>query len=309
MVHITKKKCTFGLCRNWQNLELQGLVLGKVSPVFLKKTVPILYDHLKKLAEGFIPHLDNLKAFYQLLLLSTLEFSEPGVVDMVQYLSWLQNLAGASDFALTTYYRCALHAIVAGVLYLISKISSAISLQEHIMQVIEIRKSSAPHLLPDELFTSEERPDGVDDNAVPAHAIDKKLLFILNQEELLRKSPEPRKGFGKLQLDSNKLCFNWYSFLGKFVRDSASSGPDLTSHFSVSLDYGSDFPLSVDQISFNSLKEKALSGEEVVEVEGANTTESGTNGSLSFQEAVGKSCNSVRLISVQFQNLTTFCFV
>ncbi len=85
--------------------------------------------------------------------------------------------------------------------------------------------------------------------------------------------------------------------LGKFGRDSSSSGPDLTSHFSVSLDYGSDSPLSIEQISFNSLKERALSGEEVVvEVKGTGMAGSGTNGSLSFQEAVGKSCNTVRLI-------------
>ena len=70
----------------------------------------------------------------------------------------------------------------------------------------------------------------------------------------------------------------------------------MTSHFSVSLDYGSDFPLSVDQISFNSLKERALSGEEVVEVKGTDVVESDTIGSLTFQEAVGKSCNSVRLL-------------
>lgn len=87
--------------------------------------------------------------------------------------------------------------------------------------------------------------------------------------------------------------------LGKFGRDSSSSGPDLTSHFSVSLDYGSDSPLSVEQISFNSLKEKALQGDEVVEVKGtADVVEgiSGTTESLSFQEAVGKSCNSVRFL-------------
>ena len=87
--------------------------------------------------------------------------------------------------------------------------------------------------------------------------------------------------------------------IGKFGRDSSSSGPDLTSHFSVSLDYGSDFPLSVDQISFDTLKEKALSGEEEVEVKGTDIVESGTTEALSFQEAVGKSCNSVRLLTAK----------
>ena len=53
---------------------------------------------------------------------------------------------------------------------------------------------------------------------------------------------------------------------GPFGRDSSTSGPDLASHFSVSLDYGPESPLNVDQISFNSLKERVelilTSGEE-----------------------------------------------
>lgn len=83
--------------------------------------------------------------------------------------------------------------------------------------------------------------------------------------------------------------------IGRFGRDGSSSGPDLTSHFSVSLDYGSDSPLSVDQISFNSLKEKALSGD-VLAVTGTEQPTIGVVGSLSYQEAVGKASNSVSLL-------------
>ena len=49
---------------------------------------------------------------------------------------------------------------------------------------------------------------------------------------------------------------------GKLGHDSL---PELSNHFSVSLDYGPESPLNVDQISFNNLKEKveiAISGEE-----------------------------------------------
>lgn len=64
------------------------------------------------------------------------------------------------------------------------------------------------------------------------------------------------------------LCVNLYNIirLGPFTHDSNSSGADLASHFSVSLDYGPESPLNIDQISFNSLKEKMelilTSGEE-----------------------------------------------
>lgn len=89
------------------------------------------------------------------------------------------------------------------------------------------------------------------------------------------------------------------SITGRFGRESSSSGPDLTSHFSVSLDFGSDPLLSVDQISFNSLKEilkeKTLSGEEVLEIKGTEQPVMEVQGSLSYQEAVGKASNSVRI--------------
>lgn len=170
-------------------------MLGKVSPLFLKKTVPIFYGHLRKLAENLFSHYDNLKAFYQLLLLSTLEFSEPGLLDVVQYLSWLQYFAVESDFSSSANHCCTLHAIIAGVLYMITKISSALTLQEHITHVLEMRRSFAPYLLPGKVFSLEEKPNGVE--RIQAN-VDKKMLFILNQEELLRTSPEPRKGFGKL---------------------------------------------------------------------------------------------------------------
>lgn len=61
------------------------------------------------------------------------------------------------------------------------------------------------------------------------------------------------------------------------------------SHFSVSLDYGCDSPLSVDQINFSSLKDKPIPVDETEEVR--------VSGSLSFQEAVGKASNAVRATS------------
>lgn len=156
--------------------------------------MPSLYGHLMKLAQCLSQQHENLKAFYQLLFLLTLEFSEPGISDMVVYLNWLQNLATGSDFELTVGHRNALHAIVAGILYLISKISSASGLQEHILQVLTIRRTSAPHLLPTGLF--EDKSDG-EDKSVVNPLVDKIMLFILDEEELLRKSPELRKGFGE----------------------------------------------------------------------------------------------------------------
>lgn len=252
---------------------------GKVTILFLKKTVPTLYGHLMKLAQGLSLNLENVKAFYQLLFLLTLEFSEPGVLDMVLYLNSLQQLAVDSELTLAVSHRNALHAIVAGILFLITKISSPSGLQEHILQILALRRASAIHLLPEGLFG--------DSPVVKSNLVDQEMLFILDQDELHRKSPEPKKSFGQNDLLFYCVLVFLYELTGRFGRESSSSGPDLTSHFSVSLDYGDDSPLSIDQISFNSLKEKASSGEERFQV---NSGEQDVkfSGALSFQEAVGK---------------------
>ena len=140
-------------------------------------------------------HLKNLKAFYKLLFLLTLEFSQPDcILDMVLYLNRLQALAVGNDSSLSIQHRTALHAIVAGVLYLISKIASASGLKGHILQVLTTRRAVAPQLLPDKFFAySKDGTDGGRES--DSIALDKDMLFILDEEELLKKSPERKKGF------------------------------------------------------------------------------------------------------------------
>ena len=66
----------------------------------------------------------------------------------------------------------------------------------------------------------------------------------------------------------------------------------------MSLDYGHDSPLSVDQISFNSFKERVAPGEESLEVKIIEEPVIGIHQPLSYEEAVGKATNSVSIISV-----------
>ena len=91
----------------------------------------------------------------------------------------------------------------------------------------------------------------------------------------------------------------------------------MASHFSVSLDYGPESPLNVDQISFNSLKEKVelvlTSGEEegrqssfgsIISPMSTEITGSGrqygvsvtsqTSNNISFEEAVVQASKEVR---------------
>ena len=114
---------------------------------------------------------------------------------MVHFLSKLQDAAQDSSIVPLPQRRLALHAIVAGVLYLLSKISSTSTLSEHVVEVVERRRTVAASLLPDTLFGSEtEGSDGLAakkaEEASPAEFSDS-LMFELKVKGLDRQSPEP----------------------------------------------------------------------------------------------------------------------
>ena len=179
------------LCSNWQSLESEDLVLGKVSASFLKQNGPLLYQSLAQLAEHLYSDLRNLKAFYKFLFLMTLEFSPTGVLELVLFCDKLQSLALKKSSCSDVYF--ALHGTVAGLLYLVSKVCVAPALQEHIELVIAARKVSAPFLLPGATFGPEDGADG----HIVGGDIEPQLLFEVD-EGLLRRSPdnEAQKSFG-----------------------------------------------------------------------------------------------------------------
>ena len=139
-------------------------------------------------------------------------------------------------------------------------------------------------------------------------------MLGLQQQHAIELSNLP---FGSSSANNNQVNYLYPlpHCAGPFSRENSTSGPDLASHFSVSLDYGPDSPLNVDQISFNSLKEKMeiiLSGEEErkqslfesaisprsVEVTGSGeqhgtSYSSQTSNNISFEEAVFKASKEV----------------
>ena len=108
---------------------------------------------------------------------------------MMTYLSRMQDLAVEGD-SLSLHHRTALHAIVAGILHLVAQVSANTALQDHINEVVGLRREMAPHLLPASVF-------GDQLEAGRNETVEQQLLFQLKEENLLRKSPEPKKGFGE----------------------------------------------------------------------------------------------------------------
>ena len=217
-----------------------------MSQRFVSKTAASLYSSLVEHALVVAPTKENRLAFYQLLFLLTLEFSHNGVRYMVDYMHQLQELAvgrrggeegGAGrGGGLSTDHRVMLHAVVAGILYLVAKITTSLALEEHILTVVALRRSSAPHLLPDTVFAT-DRPDGRgggggegEEGKEDLSQLEPGWLFRLKEEGLLRDmSPELKKGFSS------------------FARESTITHDErnpLHHNFSVSLDYGPDSPVS-----------------------------------------------------------------
>ena len=135
---------TLLLCSDWVSLEAVGLSLGLVLKRFLSKTVNSLFTNLLELAKALCTSPANTLAFYQLVFLLTLEFSYQGLSDILVFLHQLQEFA-VKEKGLEAHHRVVLHATVAGVLHLASKISrNEVLKTTHIDGVIAKRRETAP---------------------------------------------------------------------------------------------------------------------------------------------------------------------
>ena len=199
--HVSSASCFY--CSEWESLEHVGLVLGEVSTLFAAKTVASLFMSLYELAKNLSLDPENILAFYQLLFLLTLAFSHKGINDMLLYLNKLQDLA-VKERQYPSHHRVALHATVAGILYLVSNVSTNEILKEHVAEIISRRKAMALVLLPDSLFAFTEEANAEHVRGVVSReeeeevlgevaGSDSQCLFDLQSEGIL-KSPGPSRG-------------------------------------------------------------------------------------------------------------------
>lgn len=172
---------------------------------------------------------------------------------MVHLLSKLQDTAQDSNSQLSTVHRTSLHAIIAGILYLLGKISTISALGDHVQEIVEKRRENAPMLLPDGLFRRErEELDGaVGRQSYPNHVEDE-LLFHLRERGLDRQSPDPGMDFrkGTVKESCVYVILRVYIYLscilciGHMMRESSTYSNDFQPHASLSLDYGADSPVN-----------------------------------------------------------------
>ncbi len=118
------------------------------------------------------------------------------------------------------------------------------------------------------------------------------------------------------------IAYNGVFLLSVGRQGGRDSLPELSSHFSVSLDYGPESPLNTDQISFNTLKERTeltLSGRSV---EGGTTGGQGVSSNdivfevptldvgskpdVTFEAMVGQSARGVSVYIACYSH-TSYC--
>ncbi|TRY88314.1 hypothetical protein DNTS_016705 [Danionella cerebrum] len=130
-------------------LKLRVDKCSRQDNLFMKKHGQSLYRHIYLACKEERNSQRHFESLHTLLGLFCVELAnEEVVVDLIRLALALQDLALTED-ALPVYTRCAIHALSAAHLNLISQLTTVPTFCQHIHEVIESRKKVVPFLLPE----------------------------------------------------------------------------------------------------------------------------------------------------------------
>uniref|UniRef100_A0A803TQP4 EFR3 homolog B n=1 Tax=Anolis carolinensis TaxID=28377 RepID=A0A803TQP4_ANOCA len=131
---------------------------SRQDTVFMKKHSQHLYRHIYLTCKEENNSRAHFEAIYALLALISIELAnEEVVVDLIRLVLAMQELAQVNEDNLPLYSRCALYALGAAYLNLISQLTTVPAFVQHIHEVIEMRQKEAPFMLPEGVFTEKPR--------------------------------------------------------------------------------------------------------------------------------------------------------
>ncbi|XP_044867188.1 protein EFR3 homolog B isoform X10 [Mauremys mutica] len=149
-------------------LKLKVDKCSRQDTVFMKKHSQQLYRHIyltSKEESNVQPHYE---ALYSMLALISIELAnEEVVVDLIRLVLAVQEIAQINEDNLPVYNRCALYALGAAYLNLISQLTTVPAFCQHIHEVLEARQKEAPYLLPEDVFVETPRLTKSLDHLVP----------------------------------------------------------------------------------------------------------------------------------------------
>uniref|UniRef100_U3IY70 Protein EFR3 homolog B n=1 Tax=Anas platyrhynchos platyrhynchos TaxID=8840 RepID=U3IY70_ANAPP len=138
-------------------LKLKVEKCSRQDTVFMKKHGQQLYRHIYLICKEESNVQAHYEALYSMLMLISIELAnEEVVVDLIRLVLAVQEIAQINEDNLTAYNRCALFALGAAYLNLISQLITVPTFCQHIHEVIQMRQKEAPYLLPEDVFV--ERP-------------------------------------------------------------------------------------------------------------------------------------------------------
>ncbi|XP_056623417.1 protein EFR3 homolog B isoform X1 [Triplophysa dalaica] len=134
-------------------LKLKVDKCSRQDNLFMKKHSQRLYRHIYLACKEESSTLWHFESKYTLLGLMCVELANEEVVgDLIRLALALQDLA-LCDEALPVYNRCAIHALSAAYLNLISQLTTVPTFCQHVHEVIESRKKEHSFLLPEDVLT------------------------------------------------------------------------------------------------------------------------------------------------------------
>ncbi|XP_075454741.1 protein EFR3 homolog B isoform X2 [Ascaphus truei] len=138
-------------------LKLKVDKCSRQDSLFMKKHSQQLYRHIYLSCNEPSNMQTHYEALYGLLMMISIELAnEEVVVDLIRLVLAVQELALNNEDNLPVYNRCAMYALCAAYLNLISQLTTVPAFCQHIHEVIEMRKE-APYLLPEDVFMEEPR--------------------------------------------------------------------------------------------------------------------------------------------------------
>ncbi|XP_077187391.1 protein EFR3 homolog B isoform X2 [Paroedura picta] len=139
-------------------LKLKVDKCSRQDTVFMKKHSQQLYRHMYLSCKEESNNRAHYEALYSLLALTSIELAnEEVVVDLIRLVLAMQEVALVNEDNLPLYNRCALYALGAAYLNLISQLTTVPAFCQHIHEVIEMRQKEAPYLLPEGVFAEKPR--------------------------------------------------------------------------------------------------------------------------------------------------------
>ncbi|XP_078506060.1 protein EFR3 homolog B isoform X1 [Lissotriton helveticus] len=154
-------------------LKLKVDKCSRQDTLFMKKHSQQLYRHIYLSCNERTNIHPHYEAIYGMLAMISIELAnEEVVVDLIRLVLAVQELALTNEDNLPVYNRCALYAISAAYLNVISQLTTVPAFCQHVHEVIEARQKQAPYLLPEDVFLEKPRlPKSVDH-------LEREVLFL-----------------------------------------------------------------------------------------------------------------------------------